>query len=295
MRFRHTLSLIALMWLMTLPLSAQTTEIQTLLDQPYVNQPDARQVLDIYLPASGTPAPYPTIFMVHGGGFYTGDKEELRQVAERYADMGYAVVAPNYRLAPQVTFPDAHGDAFCALAWTFAQAEQYQLDLTRLTLLGESAGGNIVAYLGAVDDPADYLRDCDTAYPDDPQFQAVISLYMPVDLLTCECSLARRMASLYTGISYFDWLDQSAIQQYMDISVITSLDAEDPPFYLLHGDRDFLVPVSESQFFADAYRSVGGQVELVVLEGANHGFLNFPSSFRDASYELLDDWLDVRS
>ncbi len=262
----------------------------------YIDNGDERQVLDLYLPDESFAQPYPVLFMVHGGGFFAGDKQELAHVAQHYTAQGYAVIAPNYRLAPDVQFPSAHGDVFCAMAWTFANAATYTLDTNQITLLGESAGGNIAAYLGAVDDATSFMSECDLSYPDDPNFVSVILFYAPVDLLSCDCPVARRMASIYTGISYFDWEDEADIAEFIDISVVSWLDENDPPFYLLHGDIDFLVPLSEAQLFVADYQAVGGQAELVVFEGANHGFLTgYPSPLLEISYQLIDEWLAATS
>lgn len=293
MLLRHGIIVLLMLFLLA-PTMAQDT-VQTFFDIAYAAEGHELQRLDIFLPADSESA-LPMIFLVHGGGFVMGDKIEVRATALRYAEQGYVVVAPNYRLAPDVNFPLAHNDVFCAMAWTFAHAADYHIDLSQIVLIGESAGANIVAYLATVDDASDFIGDCDFAYPDNPDFQAAITFYLPVDLLTCGCDTARRMASFYTGISFFDWDDAESIALFQDISFITWLDANDPPFYMIHGANDFLVAVSESEFFVDVYQAVGGIVELVILEGANHGFLtsSVPSPHLDASYRLMDAWiLDV--
>lgn len=265
---------------------------------PYIEDGHERHVLDLYLPSTDITVPYPVMFIVHGGGFFFGDSDSVSNIARRYADLGYAVVAPNYRLFPDARFPDSQADVFCAMAWTFAQSDTYGFDTSEIILMGESAGANITAYLGAVDDATDFMtEDCVYDYPENPDYDAVISLYMPVDLLSCDCTMARRMASLYTGISYQDWDDENAIEDHFDISVVSWLDANDPPFYLLHGDIDFLVPISEAELFVENVNAVGGRVELVVFEGANHGFLTGApqSEFIDRSWTIIDDWIGLQS
>lgn len=284
---------LALLMMPSIAQEAIPSRYASVQDINYVDNGDERQVLDLYLPDETVAQPYPVLFMVHGGGFFAGDKADMSSIAQYYTEQGYAVVAPNYRLAPDVQFPSAHGDVFCAMAWTFDNADTYALDTDQITLLGESAGGNIVAYLGAVDDATAFMQECDLSYPTDPDFSSAILFYAPVDLLSCDCQMARRMASVYTGISYFAWEDETTIAEFMDISVVTWLDANDPPFYLLHGDIDFLVPLSEAQLFISDYEAVGGQAELTIFEGANHGFLTgFPSPLIDRSYQLIDDWLE---
>jgi len=285
--------MLALM-LLILPVMAQD-EVVTIYDLPYFDNAHELQTLDIFLPEDAGDSTYPVLFLVHGGGFIIGDKSEVHPAAMRYAEQGYAVITPNYRLAPDVHFPDAHSDVFCAMAWTLAHAEDYNLDLSRIVLMGESAGANIVAYLATVDDATDFTRDCEFDYPENPDYDAAITFYLPVDLLSCECQFARSMASQYLNVNITNWNDADVIADFVEDSVLSWLDSDDPPFYMIHGENDFVVPLSESEFFVDAYQSAGGYTELVVIEGANHGFLTsgIESTYLAQSYELIDEWLNT--
>ena len=261
-------------------------------DIPYVTDGHELQTLDIYLPNSSQ-VTLPIILMVHGGGFIAGDKSEMQGAAEHYAELGYAVISPNYRLAPDFTYPTAHADVFCALAWTLSHANDYHLDPNNLVLMGESAGANTVALLATMDTPNALLEDCEYQLSDDLSIQAVFAMYMPVDLSSCECQLAKRLASIYLGINLSDWENAETQSLWQSASIIKELDDTDPPFYLIHGANDFLVPLSESEFFVNAYQEVGGYAELVVFEGANHGFFtNIDSDYTQRALAIIDDWLN---
>lgn len=252
-----------------LPGTAQET--QTLQDIPYIADAHERQVLDVYLPDADEPAP--TLFMIHGGGFIFGDKDEMRSVARIFQEAGYATVAPNYRLAPEYTYPSQIEDVFCALAWTVNHAEEYGFDPSRLVLIGESAGANAAAMLGTVDSPEQYLEHCPYPLPDDFQARAVVAYYMPVDLTSCECTAAQQMAAVYLGIPEEEMADVETVQNsWADASPLAWIDAADPPFLLVHGERDSLVPLSESLAFQSAYEAVGGDVSLITIPLLNHGF-----------------------
>jgi acetyl esterase/lipase len=248
-------------------------------------------VLDIYLPTGE--APYPTLFMVHGGGYVFGSKGILNQTAQHFVGLGYAVVAPNYRLAPQYTYPAQIEDLFCALAWTLEHADQYNLDRERFVLLGESAGANGAAMLATVDDPARYLTDCQDSIPTDFEAQAVVALYMPVDLASCECEAARSMAALYLGVEEADMERTEQLRElWREASPLTWIDNSDPAFLLIHGSADDLVPISESEMFAEAYRAVGGVVDFITLEGAPHGFFAYPYfPAARTSFVQIETWL----
>ncbi|GAB5493659.1 MAG: alpha/beta hydrolase [Phototrophicaceae bacterium] len=286
---RYALYLLIL--LIALPTFAQD-DIHLISDIPYVGNGHESQTLDIYLP-SNYDDPLAIILMVHGGGFIAGDKSEMQGASEHYASLGYAVIAPNYRLAPEFIYPSAHADVFCALAWTLAHAEDYNLDSAQLFLMGESAGANIIALLATIDDPNTLVTNCDYTLPDSLDIQAVFALYMPVDLNSCECQLAKQLASIYLDVNVSDWLDSETQDLWQSASIINKLDKGDPAFYLIHGANDFLVPVSESEFFATHYQAVGGEAELVVFEGANHGFFTtISSAYTQEALGIIDGWLD---
>ncbi|MCA9911964.1 MAG: alpha/beta hydrolase [Anaerolineae bacterium] len=253
-----------------LPSLAQEPHI--LQDIPYIANGHERQVLDVYLPEN-IDSPVPTLLMIHGGGFIFGDKDEMRSVAQFFQEAGYATVAPNYRLAPDYTYPAQIEDVFCALAWTVNHAEEYGFDLTRLVLVGESAGANAAALLGTVDIPEQYLTDCPYSLPDSFQARAVVAYYMPVDLTSCDCVAAQQMAALYLGIPQEETSHTETMQdRWADASPLYWIDENDPPFLLVHGERDSLVPLSESLAFQQAYEAVGGEVTLITVPLLNHGF-----------------------
>ena len=103
----------------------------------YARPGEPRQVLDVYLP-SGAPAPYATLFIVHGGGFFDGEKADLAPLARRFAQRGYAAVLVEYRLAPEHVYPSQVQDAFCALSWLYANAQPYGFDPDQVVAVGES-------------------------------------------------------------------------------------------------------------------------------------------------------------
>jgi acetyl esterase/lipase len=256
----------------------------------YVPDGHPRQSLDVYQPAA-TDSAAPVIVMIHGGGFVMGSKNMLDDAARWFAERGYAVVVPGYRLAPEFTYPAQINDVFCALAWTYTHADEYGFRTADLILLGESAGANAVALLATVDTPEQYLEDCPHTLPDDAQADGVVAYYMPVDLSTCECSFARELSQAYLGASEDEIADMSRARDiWNEASPLAWIDADDPPFLLIHGTADSLVPVSESRYFVDEYEAVGGEVELVTLEGAAHGF--FAYLWRDAAQDALPHVLD---
>ncbi len=115
-------------------------------DLPYRSGGLDAQRLDIYRPKHHSGS-LPILIYIHGGGFTLGSKETHRACALLYAGMGYLVFNINYRLAPKHRFPAAFEDACSAYCWVVSHAGSYGGDIHRLTLAGESAGGNLVMAL----------------------------------------------------------------------------------------------------------------------------------------------------
>lgn len=82
------------------------------------------------------------IILVHGGGWFRGDKSKEVSLATKLVDAGYIVFAPNYREAPEATFPASRDDVLAAERW--ARASDWAFDRTKLAFFGGSAGGNLV-------------------------------------------------------------------------------------------------------------------------------------------------------
>lgn len=103
--------------------------------------------LDLYRPAASENAVLPVVFYLHGGGFEAGDKHCRRALSRWLVSLGYAVVNVNYGLAPAYKFPSQQIQLACALNWVEANAAEYGLDLAKMVIAGDSAGGYYAAML----------------------------------------------------------------------------------------------------------------------------------------------------
>lgn len=243
----------------------------------YGSGKNTRQVLDVFLPSQDETT-FPVIFMIHGGGYVFGDKLFLAPAVHFFVEQGYAVVTPNYRLAPSHPYPDPLDDIFCAYAWTLSNAETYGLDLSRLTVMGESAGANGAAMLAAVDDPTPYLTDCPSQIPADVHPKAAVLYYPPMDLSTCECRTAKELAALYLGMDGYDPKQEDEMRKRgLEASPLPWLDGSEPPFLLFHGAEDTLIPPSESELFVQAVTDAGGTAQLTIVPKMSHGFFTRPA------------------
>lgn len=209
--------------------------------------------LDIYLPQQIT-HDIPVILGIHGGSWVKGDRRELHAYDEAMARQGYAVVAPDYRLLPNAIYPCQLNDMREAVRWVTAHAAEYHFDMSHFFVLGVSAGGHLAAMLGT--QPA---ADC-------PKIAAVIAISAPLDFTAPIPSLTAKIAvQLYLGASRED-----NPELYKDASPVTHVSATSPPFLLIHGIDDPLVPSSQSERMADALRAAKVPVVILPVKDLKH-------------------------
>ncbi len=110
-------------------------------DIPYIDDGDSAHLLNIYGVIADT-EPRPVILRIHGGGFFGGNQANDEPYSQLLADSGFNVVSINYTLMPAAgSFQNIEKDIFAALAWVDAHAGEYALDLSRVVMTGDSAGG----------------------------------------------------------------------------------------------------------------------------------------------------------
>ena len=211
--------------------------------------------LDLYLPKQPTSAKIPCIVVVHGGGWRSGDKTRFAHIAAALAEQGFAAACIGYRLLPEVEFPAPVLDCKAAVRWVRANAAKHGLDPDRIGAIGGSAGGHLVAMLGTSDTVASLEGDGGNA-DISSRVQAVVAMATPADMTRMgdRQNLAADLARL--------------------ISPVTHVTKNSAPVLLLHGTKDTLVPMAQSELLLEKYRQAGAKAELVKIEGGAHAFWN---------------------
>jgi acetyl esterase/lipase len=230
----------------------------------YVPGGHERQKLDLYVPMAGE-GPFPLIVWIHGGSWTYGSKEECVPVP--WASKGYAVASINYRLSQDARFPAQIEDCKAAVRWLRARAQEYRIDRDRLIAWGDSAGGHLAALLGTTGDDAEPGPPHESS-----RVQAVIDWYGRADLspVCTDPAMAEHAVARLLGGSGPQMADSA-----LRASPIAHVSADDPPFLIMHGDRDATVPVQQSEIFAAALQRARVPVTLVILNGVGHGGKEF--------------------
>lgn len=223
------------------------------------------QLLDVCEPQGAADAQRRAVIVVHGGSWRQGDKADpaWRSACEWLASEGFVAFSLNYSLAPAAPFPAGIDDVRSAVAWLRepAQLAAYGHDAAHIGALGGSAGGNLVALLGATGE-----GPLDTG----SRVAAVVDLSGPIDL-------GETGLSLGTPPAGFDrvQLDYLGCASYADCAAAASaspqrhLDAGDPPVLIAHSSTEY-IPLEQSTMFADALRAARVPVTLIEVPGTAH-------------------------
>lgn len=250
----------------------------TFLDLAYVTDGHERQKLDLYLPDQG--ANHPLIIWVHGGAFRMGSKEsnERNPVPVAYVAQGYAVASLNYRLSQHAIFPAQIQDCKAAVRWLRAHAAQFKLDPNRFAAWGPSAGGHLVAMLGATGQVSEFeVGDHLTV---SSRVQCVVDYFGPTDFLQMDAQRPPDGMIHDTPDSPESELIGGPIQENKEKTAranpITYVCADAPPFLIVHGNQDPLVPYGQSILLVNALALAGIDVTFYTVIGGGHGDFTDP-------------------
>jgi len=263
-------------------------------DIVYARVGDRELLLDLYLPPKG-PAQLPVIVWVHGGGWRSGSKGSAGR-ARPMLNRGYAVVDVGYRLSGEAIFPAQLEDCKAAVRWVRANAAKYSLDPDRIGAWGSSAGGHLVAFLGTAGDVREFDTKANSEYSS--RVQAVCDWFGPTDFLQMDKHSLEGSRLIHDAPdSPESLLVGGPIQNepYRAIarkaSPITYVTKDDPPFLIMHGDKDMSVPLHQSELLYDALKKVGVEATLHVVKGAGHGLRGGEES-SEKLFEIVADFFD---
>ena len=243
-------------------------------DVEFAKVGDVSLTLDAYVPEGA--GPFATCILVHGGGFTKGDKQSfIKPLFEPLAKAGFAWFTINYRLAPQHQWPSCADDVATAIKWVKAHAADYKVDVKRIALIGESAGGHLVSWAGVMGEG-------------DTRVAAVVPFYAPHDLVV-QVTMRRALGGL-GGLIGSEEMNEVTMKKLADMSPINFIKPGLPPFLQIHGDKDDKVPHSQSVTFEAKMRAAGNSCETITIPGGIHGMGGWEKLGSDYQAKLIE-WL----
>jgi acetyl esterase/lipase len=242
--------------------------------------------LDIWRRADlPTDAGAPVLVQVHGGAWTIGEKRgQAHPLMAHLAERGWVCVAINYRLSPRARWPEHIVDVKRALAWTKANIGRHGGDPSFVVVTGGSAGGHLAALAALTPGPSGRgsgehvhagfqpgFEDADTSVA------AAVPFYGVYDFTNRDGSAGRALVPfLERGVMHSRLADNRAV--WDEASPMSHVRSDAPPFFVLHGTNDVLVPVEHARSFVRALRSESrNPVVYAELPRAQHAFDLLPS------------------
>jgi len=221
--------------------------------------------MDIVLPKDAPAKPHPCVVWIHGGGWSKGTHKANR--AAWLAGKGYVAASVEYRLSGEAVFPAQITDCKAAIRYLRAHAKDYGIDPKRIGVWGGSAGGHLAALLGTTGGVKELEGDAGNA-KESSAVQAVCDFFGPTDLTLQPGWLIPppQVAALLGGSP----TDKPELARLA--SPVKFVDRKDPPFLIIHGEEDKLVPIAQSEKLYDALKKAGVDATFVRVKNAGHGF-----------------------
>ncbi len=235
---------------------------------PYKNDSLQKHLLDIYLPPKSK-GNLPVVLWIHGGAWLSNDKYAdmgyMKKTIDAIINNGFALVSIDYRFSTQAVFPAQIQDCNMAIAYIHDNASKYGLDNDRLALMGFSAGGHLASLIGLSknnDISAFFIPGSSKAFT----FKAVVDFYGPTELLLSQGNDDEKSPEgILIGAAPLVRPDLAKIA-----SPVTYVDKNDPPFLIIHGEKDDMVSGKHSKLLNSWLGLLGIKSELIIVKDAPH-------------------------
>lgn len=250
--------------------------VRTVRDIAFAATPQGPVLLDLYLPEETSVERLPVLLFTFGGGWMMGNKHQVSRVdGQAFAAEGYAVVSSQYRLSSEAVFPAQIEDVKAAIRWIRVNADAYGLDPDRIGIWGPSAGGHLAALAGTSGDAASLDRLV-SEHPDvSTRVQAVVDFFGPTDLSQADAHRLEGGTEYESEGSFAQLLVGGPLAAHAELvqlaNPINYVDADDPPFLIVHGDADSVVPFHQSELLAASLEAAGVDVTFHRVVGGGHG------------------------
>ncbi len=242
--------------------------------------------LDVYRPDPEAGA-CPLLLQIHGGGWIIGDKREQGlPLMYQMASHGWVCASVNYRLSPHATFPEHLIDVKRALAFLRDNAADYGIDPSFVVVTGGSAGGHLAALTALTANDAEYQPGFEDA---DTSVDAAIPFYGVYDF--------KNRYGFWPGAGMGELLEQKIMKAsiaedgaaYEKASPMDRVREDAPPFFIVQGEIDSLVPAAEARKFTELLREASSsEVAYAEIPGAQHAFEIFHSQRSQAAVDAAE-------
>jgi acetyl esterase/lipase len=261
---------------------------------PYAGDTLKKHLLDVYLPTNAS-SNTPLVIWVHGGAWMHGDKyadmSYMKNTIRSFIEKGYALASIDYRQSTTAIFPAQIQDCVQAIEFLYTNAAKYKLDKNKFALIGFSAGGHLASLIALSGN-----NNVTEFYPGKkkPTFaiKAVMDFYGPSNFLLF---FGNASSSVKGNDPISTLLGDSPLKR-PDLnklaSPVTYVDKNDPPFFIVHGEKDNDVPTSQSILLKSHLDLANVENELMIVKDAPHyGEMFDTEEIRTKLFRFLEDYL----
>lgn len=271
-------------------------------DVVYGRKPGLALTMDVFTPKEN--ANGAAVVWVVSGGWVSSHEAINPGFPAEFLKRGYTVFAVVHGSQPKYTIPEILPDMHRSIRYIRAHAADYKIDPNRIGITGASAGGHLSLMQGVAGDTGD-PKAKDPIDQVSSRVQAVACFFPPTDVLNYgkpgENAIGRGVLKDfpapfaftelakkgYAGL-YVPITDEARILEIgKQISPINHVTADDPPSLIIHGDKDFLVPIQQAEIIIEKLKAANVPAELVVKKGAAHGWGDIGKDM-----PTLADWFD---
>ena len=254
--------------------------VQHIQNIPYADSQNPRQQLDLLLPKKNRQGePLPLLVAIHGGAFKMGQKSDaLRDIQELVASGQFLGASIGYRLSGEAHWPAQIEDCKAAIRWLRAHAADYGIDPNRIGVIGGSAGGHLAAMLGLATADSGLEGTLGKYSGTSSAVQCVVDMFGPTDFLAM--GISKDGQDHNAGNSPESELIGAPLAEKPEAarsaSPVTYVSGSAPPFLIIHGDADPLVPYTQSVRLYEALRAAGASPIFFTVTDGGHGRFRNP-------------------
>ncbi len=222
-----------------------------------------------------------------------------------YLDRGYTLFGVMTSSQPQFTIPDEISDLKRAVRFVRYNAKNYGIDADHIGITGSSAGGHLSLMIATSDDKID-TKSKDPVDKVSSRVQAVAVFYPPTDFINYGATnksgkinqAGLVFARVAAAFDFKEWNDTTGTYVSIkdtdrrlaiakDVSPINWVTADDPPVIIIHGNKDFLVPMQQSESIIEKFKAAKVPNKFIIKEGGSHGWAN-----REVEEKNFVEWFD---
>ena len=265
------------------------------LDLNYASYDETNLLMHLLLPQNElTDKPIPIIIYVPGSAWFKQNLGgSIPQIMKFVEQSGYAAAIVGYRPSTVAKSPAQLMDIKSSIRYLRANADAYNIDPDRVAIWGTSSGGHIASLVGLTEGIERF--ETKDNREESSSVKAVINFFGPTDFLRMDdfpSAIAHNEASSpessVIGGPIQDPKNKSKVDEYNPLSYILE-DKEYPPFLIMHGDSDHLVPFNQSLILYEALRDANHSAEFYKLLGAGHG----NRFFTQQTMQIVLDFLNL--